>query len=181
AKNILGRISQDGYVPKPDIYNELIETFCRCNNVADALLVKAEMVRKRIKVNLVAYRALICSSCRIGKTHEAESLMEEMLKSDILPDPHICRVLIQCYCDQMDIDKAESILSFFAKKFRIFDTESYNVLVSTYTESGDMEKLMELQDRMMKLGFAPNSLTCKYVIHGLLKAKRLYKQKLLGS
>ncbi|KAK8507463.1 hypothetical protein V6N13_141485 [Hibiscus sabdariffa] len=119
------------------------------------------MVCKGIKVDLVAYKALICSSCRIGKVSEAKSLMEEMLKSDILPDPQICRALIQCYCKQSDINKAESLLSFFAKEFQIFDTESYNFLVRTYTESGDMDELMGLQDRMMKLGFAPNSLTCK--------------------
>ncbi|GMI98169.1 hypothetical protein like AT5G40400 [Hibiscus trionum] len=181
AKSLLERISQDGYLPKPDIYNELIQSFCRCNSVTDALLLKAEMLCKRIKVDLVAYKALICSSCRIGKAREAESLMEEMLKSDILPDPQICRELIQCYCKQSDMGKAESILSYFAKEFQIFDTKSYNILVRTYTESGDMDKLMGLQDRMMKLGFAPNSLTCKYVINGLLKAKRLNNHKLLGS
>ncbi|WRX21128.1 Pentatricopeptide repeat - like 10 [Theobroma cacao] len=142
AKNLLGRISQDGYVPKLDIYNELIESFCRCDSVADALHLKAEMAQRRIKVDLVAYRALIC-----------------------------CLALIHCYCKRLDFDKAESMLNFFAKEFQIFDTESYNCLVSVLTEDGDMNKLMELQDRMLKVGFAPNSLTCKFVIHDWKKRK----------
>ncbi|KAK6256424.1 hypothetical protein SCA6_017729 [Theobroma cacao] len=36
----------------------------RCDSVADALHLKAEMAQRRIKVDLVAYRALICCLCR---------------------------------------------------------------------------------------------------------------------
>ena len=96
--------------------------------------------------------------------------MEEMIKSGVLPDPLICRALIHGYCKERDVNKAESLLGFFAKEFQSFDTESYNAVFSFLCEDGgDLPKLMELQDRLLKLGFAPNSLTCKNVILGLWK------------
>jgi len=109
---------------------------------------------------------------------DGESLMEEMVKSGVAPDLAICRALINGYCKERDIYKAESLLGFFAKEFQIFDTGSYNTLVKALSENADVATLMDLQDRMQKVGFAPNSLTCKFVIHGLWKATALDKKKL---
>ena len=178
AKSLLERISQYGYVPDIDVYNELIESLCKCNYVAEALALKSEILNNNIKPNLVTYRALIGCVCKINRTMEGESLMEEMVKSGVPADQAICRELINGYCKEMDINRAESLLGFFAKEFQIFDIESYNALVKVLSENADVATLMELQDRMQKVGFAPNSLTCRFVIHGLWKATTLDKNKL---
>ncbi|KAM2014472.1 hypothetical protein ACFX16_045127 [Malus domestica] len=104
--------------------------------------------------------------------------MKEMAESGLAPDLEICRALIKGYCNEKDVDKAEALLGFFAKGFQVFDSESYNALVQVLCEDGDMAKLLELQERMMKLGFAPNSLTFKHVIHGLWKTATPDKKKL---
>ncbi|XP_016649087.1 PREDICTED: pentatricopeptide repeat-containing protein At5g40400 isoform X2 [Prunus mume] len=178
AKSLLERSSKDGHLPGLDIYNKLIESLCENLYVAEALLLKAEMVRKNIKPDLITYRTLICCLCHISRTAEGESLMEEMAESGLAPNLEICRSLIKGYCKERDIDKAETLLGLFAKEFQVFDSESYNTLVKVFCEDGDMAKLLELQDRMMKVGFAPNSLTFKYVIHGLWRTARPDKDKL---
>ena len=178
AKSLLERISQNGYVPDIDVYNELILSLCKCNYVAEALALKAEMVNKNIKPNLVTYRALIDCLCKINKSKEGEYVMKEMVKFGVPPDTAICKALINGYCKEMDINRAESLLGFFAREFQIFDTESYNAFVKVLSENADVATLMELQDRMQKVGFAPNNLTCKFVIDGLWKATTLDKNKL---
>ncbi|XP_021891979.1 pentatricopeptide repeat-containing protein At5g40400, partial [Carica papaya] len=169
AKSLLERISHNGYMPKLEICNELIGSFCKNDSVTDALYLKAEMENWRTKANLVTYRVLISCLCRLCRNAEAESLMEEMLESGLLPDLQICRDLIKGYCKGFNVDKAESLLCFFAKEFHIFDNESYNTLARIFSELGDVPKLMQLQEGMLKLGFTPNSLTCKYLIQGLWK------------
>jgi pentatricopeptide repeat protein len=111
--------------------------------------------------------------CRIKRTSEAENLLEEMVSLGILPDLEIKRALITGYCEENDVDKAVSLLKFFAKEFQVYDTESYNVIAKVFCEVGNVVELMELQDKLVKIGFVPNSLTCKYVIRGLQKGMEL--------
>jgi pentatricopeptide repeat protein len=60
-----------------------------------------------------------------------------------------------------------------AKEFQVYDTESYNAIVKVFCEIGNVAELMELQDKLVKIGFVPNGLRCKYVIEGLQKDMEL--------
>ncbi|KAK7381420.1 hypothetical protein VNO78_34096 [Psophocarpus tetragonolobus] len=173
ARSFLLRISQDGYIPKMNTYSKLLESLCEFNNVEGALILKSEMVNKNMKLNLAAYRAVISCLCRVNRTPEAEGLFEEMVASGILPDVEISRALVNGYCEENKVDKAVSLLKFFAKEFQVYDTESYNAVVKVFCEVGNVAELMELQDKLHKVGYVPNRLTCKYVIHGLQKAAEL--------
>lgn len=177
AKSLLERISSHGYVPDIVVYNELIESLCKCNHVPEALDLKSEMVTKNIKPNLDTYLALISCLSKISRSIDGESLVEEMVRFGVPPDTAICRALVSGYCKERDVLKAESLLGFFAKEFQIFDTESYNAVVKVLSENADVASLMQIQDRMQKVGYAPNSLTCKFVIDGLWKATMLVKLK----
>ncbi|KFK33107.1 hypothetical protein AALP_AA6G332000 [Arabis alpina] len=165
AKHLLERISEEeGYEVKPETYDNLIESLSRCDAIEEALLLKEKLTSLDVKT----YRALICCLCRFGRNREAESLLTEMVDSEVKPDSFICVALVSGYCKELDFAKAESLLSFFAIEFRIFDTESYNLLVKAICEMGSgYNKVLELQDRMQRVGFVPNSLSCKYMIQGL--------------
>ncbi|KAJ0113730.1 hypothetical protein Patl1_02809 [Pistacia atlantica] len=178
AKSLVERISQEGFVPDMEIYNKLIESLCESDSVTNAFILKDEMVDRNMKPSLFTYRYLIHCLCRTSRSEEALSLLREMLEFGVQPDAQICRALIQGYCKERDVNKAESLLGFFAKEFQIFDTESYNAIFSIVSEDGDLSKLMGLQHRLLKLGYAPNRRTCKYVIHGLWKGIELEKHKL---
>ncbi|KAI9075585.1 hypothetical protein K1719_042491 [Acacia pycnantha] len=177
ARNLLERISHDGYVVEKNTYNQIIESLCIADNVDDAVVLKFEMIEKSMKPNLTAYRAIISCLCRKNRSWEAEGLLEEMVKMGFLPDKEICRALINSYCKEKDVDKAESLLKFFAMEFQAYDNESYNAIVEVFSESGQLAELMEVQDRLQNVGYAPNSLTFKYVIHGLQKVVKQENEK----
>ncbi|XP_028772335.1 LOW QUALITY PROTEIN: pentatricopeptide repeat-containing protein At5g40400-like [Neltuma alba] len=169
ARNLLERISHDGYVLEKTTYNQIIESLCVVDNVDDAVVLKSEMIKKSMKPNLTAYGAIISCLCRNNRNWEAERLLEEMVKMGFLPDKEICRALIKSCCKERNVDKAESLLKLFAKEFQVYDNESYNAIVEVSSEIGQFTELMELQDRLQNVGYAPNSLTIKHVIHGLQK------------
>lgn len=169
AKHLLERISEEEvHKAKPETYNNLIESLSCCDAIEEALVLKGKLKNQNQVLDVKTYRALIGCLCRIGRNREAESLMADMLDSKVKPDSFICRALVSRYCKELDFVKAESLLGFFAMEFRIFDTESYNLLVKAICETGSgYNKVLELQERMQRLGFVPNSLTCKYLIQVL--------------
>ncbi|KAL4393647.1 hypothetical protein HN51_021581 [Arachis hypogaea] len=170
ARSLLQRVSEDGgYTPKVSTYNEVVVSLCKFNNVEEAIALKSEMAKKGMSLNLSAYGAIIRCWCEANKTMEAEGLLEEMVCSGILPDLEICRVFVNGYCKERNVEQAVLLLNLFAKEFRVYDTESYNAVVKVFCEDGNVAELMELQDRLLKVGYVPNSLTCKYVIQGLQK------------
>ncbi|XP_010441178.1 PREDICTED: pentatricopeptide repeat-containing protein At5g40400 [Camelina sativa] len=169
AKHLLERISEEeGHEAKQETYNTLIESLCRCDAIEEALLLKGKLRNQNQVLDVKSYRALIGCLCRIGRNREAESLMAEMIDSEVKPDSFICGALVNGYCKELDFVKAESLLGLFAMEFRIFDTESYNSLVKAICDTGSgYNKVLELQERMQRLGFVPNSLSCKYLIQVL--------------
>ncbi|KAF8096464.1 hypothetical protein N665_0308s0038 [Sinapis alba] len=169
AKHLLERITEEeGHKATPETYHNLIESFSRCDAIDEALLIKRKLTNQNQGLDVKSYRALIGCLCRIGRNREAESLMVEMIDSEVKPDSFICGALVNGYCKELDFAKAESLLSFFAMEFRIFDIESYNLLVKAICETGSgYKKVLEIQERMQRVGFVPNTLSCKYMIQGL--------------
>ncbi|KAJ0230922.1 Pentatricopeptide repeat-containing protein [Hirschfeldia incana] len=169
AKHLLERITEEeGHKATPETFNSLIESFSRCDSIDEALLLKEKLTSQNQEVDAGSYRALIGCLCRIGRNREAESLMVEMVDSDVKPDSSVCGALVNGYCKELDFAKAESLLSFFAIEFRFFDIESYNLLVKAVCETGSgYKEVLELQERMQRVGFVPNTLSCKYMIQGL--------------
>ncbi|ESQ46951.1 hypothetical protein EUTSA_v10027688mg [Eutrema salsugineum] len=169
AKHLLERTSEEeGHEAKPETYNNLIESLSRCDAIEEALLLKEKLTSQNQVLDVKTYRALIVCLCRIGRNREAESLMTEMLDCEMKPDSCICEALVNGYCKELDFAKAESLLGFFAMEFGIFDTESYNLLVKSICETASgYKKVLELQERMQRVGFVPNSLSCMYMIQCL--------------
>ncbi|CAH2080045.1 unnamed protein product [Thlaspi arvense] len=174
AKHLLERVSEEeGHEAKPETYSNLIESLSRCDAIEEALLLKEKLASQNQVLDGKTYQALIVCLCRIGRNREAESLMLEMIGCEVKPDSCICEALVNGYCKESDFAKAESLLSFFAMEFRIFDIESYNSLVKAICDTGSgYEKVLELQERLQRVGFVPNSLSCKYMIQGLKPTRR---------
>ncbi|KAK4757117.1 hypothetical protein SAY87_007244 [Trapa incisa] len=178
AKNFLDRICAEGYVPSMCIYYKLIEALCSNDSVDEALILKAEMIEKGKLPNLGSYKSLIGSLTRTGRSKEGELLMEEMNGLGVMPDHEICRALIHGFCKEKNVARAESILETFAAKFGVIDHESCNALIWVIAEDGDANALMELQNRILKMGYAPNRTSYKYIILGICKAATPHKGKL---
>lgn len=178
AKSFLEGIACPSYEPNPEILCNLIDSLCQCNSLEEALKLKAEMESKNMKLDLGTYKAIICCLCNLDRCKEAENLMREMVKYGMQPDIEICRALVNGLSQKRNLGEAQCLLRFFAEEFQVFDTVCYNELIRILCEKGDMAKLMEFQDSMKKVGFVPNSLTCKYIIGGLQRAMGIQKDSI---
>ncbi|KZV34656.1 pentatricopeptide repeat-containing protein-like [Dorcoceras hygrometricum] len=167
ALSLLNQMCQNGGVPSDEIYNELISSLCRGNFVKEALKLKTEMLSMHMKPNLNSYRGMVRGLCGSNRPMEAQSLMQEMVESGLRPDVEICRTVTNGQCKEGNFVEAEKLLKLFAEEYQVFDSECYNTLVRLLSLEGDLAKLMEFQDRMARIGFEPNKLTCKYVIDGM--------------
>ncbi|CAO2183755.1 unnamed protein product [Urochloa humidicola] len=169
ARGLLQWMVEDGHSPRLQMYNMIVDCFCRCDNPKEALDVKAEMISREVKPDYDTYQALITCLCRLGRSLDAQSVMLEMIQSGSQPNEAICAALVCGFCKEGDPDRAELIVKSFVLDFQIHCNESYNALMRTYCETRSMAESLALQDRMLELGFVPNSETCRSIIYGLSK------------
>ncbi|KAJ6794444.1 pentatricopeptide repeat-containing protein [Iris pallida] len=173
-RSLVDWMVRDGYEPGLEIYDSMIGCFCDCGSTEQALVVKEEMVGRDIRPGVETYRLIITSLCNIGRVMEGERLMMEMVGSGLVADSDICAALVGGYCRQRYLSKIESVLSYFALECQIYDNKGYNTLMKMYCEEGDMAASLDLQNRMMKLGFVSDGQTCKSLIYGLTRTCNLY-------
>ncbi|KAK3164518.1 hypothetical protein QOZ80_1AG0020320 [Eleusine coracana subsp. coracana] len=167
ARSLLQWMVEDGHSPNQKMYHMIVDSFCQCDNLKEALDVKVEMSSGNVKPDFDTYQALISSLCRLGKSLDGQSVMAEMMESGFQPNDTICAVLVCGLCKEGDLNRAELIVKLFALDFQIHCNDSYNALMRTYCETRSTAEALALQDRMLELGFVPNSETCRSIISGL--------------
>ncbi|BAS72601.1 pentatricopeptide repeat-containing protein At5g40400 [Oryza sativa Japonica Group] len=170
ARGLLHWMIEDGHSPSLAIYNMIIECFCQCDIVEEALDVKVEMISREVRLDFNTYRALITCFCRLGRSLDGESIMAEMIESGFQPNEAICSALVCGFCKEGALNRAELILRAFVLDFHVHCNESYNALMRAYCETTSSKESLELQNRMLELGFVPNSETCRSLILGLSKS-----------
>ncbi|CAL4956272.1 unnamed protein product [Urochloa decumbens] len=169
ARGLLQWMVEDGHSPRVQMYNMIVDCFCRCDSPKEALDVKAEMISREVKPDYDTYQALITCLCRLGRSLDGQSVMLELIQSGSQPNEAICASLVCGFCKEGDPDRAELIVKSFVLDFQIHCNESYNALMRTYCETRSTAESLALQDRMLELGFVPNSETCRSIIYGLSK------------
>ncbi|RLM93998.1 hypothetical protein C2845_PM08G16700 [Panicum miliaceum] len=169
ARGLLQWMIEDGHSPRLQMYNMIVNCFCQCDNPKEALDVKVEMMSREVKPDHDTYRSLITCLCRLGRSLDGQSVMVEMIESGSRPNESICAALICGFCKEGDLGRAELIVKSFMLDFQIHCNESYNELMRTYCETRSTPESLALQDRMLELGFVPNSETCRSIIYGLSK------------
>ncbi|KAL6608094.1 hypothetical protein ACP70R_041157 [Stipagrostis hirtigluma subsp. patula] len=167
ARRLLQWMTEDGHSPSLHMYNMIVDCFCRCDSAKEALDVKVEMCSRDVKPNLHTYRTLITCFCRLGKSLEGQSVMMEMIESGLQPNESICAALVCGFCKEGNLNRAELMVKYFALDFQIRCNDSYSALMRTCCEARSTAESLALQDRMLELGFIPNSETCRSIISGL--------------
>ncbi|PUZ56304.1 hypothetical protein GQ55_5G284800 [Panicum hallii var. hallii] len=169
ARGLLQWMIEDGHSPRLQMYNMIVDCFCQCDNPKEALDVKVEMMSREVKPDYDTYRSLITCLCRLGRSLDGQSVTVEMIESGSQPNEAICAALVCGFCKEGDLGRAELIVKSFVLDFQIHCNESYNELMRTYCETRSTGESLALQDRMLELGFVPNSETCRSIIYGLSK------------
>ncbi|TVU34039.1 hypothetical protein EJB05_15863, partial [Eragrostis curvula] len=167
ARSLLQWMIEDGHNPSLQMYNMVVGCFCQCDSMKEASDLKVEMTSREVKPDFDTYLALITSFCRLGKSLDGQSVMVEMIESGLQPSEAICSALVCGFCREGDLNGAELIVKLFALDFQIRCNDSYNALMRSYCETRSTAESLKLQDRMLELGFVPNSETCRSIISGL--------------
>ncbi|KAG0456400.1 hypothetical protein HPP92_024188 [Vanilla planifolia] len=155
-----------GYIP---------DCFVCMEFAKDVFRLKDEMIEKDVRPNQETYNIMISFLCKMDGAQEGECMMEEMISSGLVPDSVTCAALVGGYCTKGEVAKAEYLLKYFALDFGIHDNRSFNTLMKVYCEDGLVEDAFGLQNRMMKIGFVPNTETCKSLIRGLSRSRSIGK------
>jgi len=169
ARGLLQWMIEDGHSPRLQMYNMIVDCFCQCDNPKEALDVKIEMMSREVKPDYDTYRSLITCLSRLGRSLDGQSVMVEMIASGSGPNEAICAALVCGFCKEGELGRAELIVKSFVLDFQIHCNDSYNALMRTYCETRSTAESLALQDRMLELGFVPNSETCRSLIYGLSK------------
>jgi pentatricopeptide repeat protein len=170
ARGLFQWMIQDGHSPSLEMYNMIVDCFCQCDSVDEALDVKAEMSSGEVRPDFHTYRALVTSLCRLGRSLDGKTVMAEMIESGLLPNETICAALVCGFCKEGSLSKAELILKAFVLDFQVHCNESYNTLMKAYCATRSTRESLELQNRMLELGFLPSSETCRSIIYGLSRS-----------
>ncbi|CAA6665575.1 unnamed protein product [Spirodela intermedia] len=169
ARSLFGLFLEDGYEPDSQAFNLLIEGFCGCDCLTEALELVEEMTARGLAPDSATYTPLVRCLCRQRKVKEAEWLMRKMMGAGLAPTSAICLALVEGHCKERAFSEAERLLSELTEEFQIYDPKSYNLLIEAYSAEGDARRSFELQDKMIRLGVTPNTQTCRLLINGLLK------------
>ncbi|CAA7402310.1 unnamed protein product [Spirodela intermedia] len=171
ARSLFGLFLEDGYEPDSQAFNLLIEGFCGCDCLTEALELVEEMTARGLAPDSATYTPLVRCLCRQRKVKEAEWLMRKMMGAGLAPTSAICLALVEGHCKERAFSEAERLLSELTEEFQIYDPKSYNLLIEAYSAEGDARRSFELQDKMIRLGVTPNTQTCRLLINGLLKTR----------
>nr|XP_051209887.1 pentatricopeptide repeat-containing protein At5g40400 [Lolium perenne] len=132
ARGLFQWMVEDGHSPSLDMYNMIVDCFCQCDCVDEALDVKAEMSSRQVKPDFHTYRALVTCLCGLRRSLDGKNVMAEMIESGHLPNETICAALVSGFCREGSLNKAELILKAFVLDFQVHCNESYNTLMKAY-------------------------------------------------
>ncbi|PSS29183.1 Pentatricopeptide repeat-containing protein [Actinidia chinensis var. chinensis] len=97
ARDLLRQLRwREDIVPRPFIYNPVIDRFCKAGNVEEANLIVAEMDAKRCNPDKVTFTILIFGHCMKGRMAEAINIYNKMLAIGCAPDQITLNSLTSC-------------------------------------------------------------------------------------
>ncbi|XP_058194302.1 pentatricopeptide repeat-containing protein At2g06000-like [Rhododendron vialii] len=97
ARDLLRQLRRrEDIVPKPFIYNPVIDGLCKAGNVVEANVVVAEMEAKKCNPDKLTYTILIIGHCMKGKMSEAMTIFTKMLEVGCAPDRITVNSFISC-------------------------------------------------------------------------------------
>ena len=97
ARDLLRQLRwKEDIVPRPFIYNSVIDRSCKAGNLEGVNLIIAEMEAKRCNPDKVTFTILIFGHCMRGRVVEAINLYNKMLAIGCAPDQITLNSLTSC-------------------------------------------------------------------------------------
>ncbi|XP_078431072.1 uncharacterized protein LOC144702921 [Wolffia australiana] len=149
---------------------DIVEGF-RIGGRGDGLMGLVVELRRWGKVPGRVYETLIGELCRRRRPAAATTVLGMCeadgvkVKGEVRGE--VVRVLVEEMVGRGEKREAERVLVEGALREKGFGVGGFNVVMEAYAGEGDVGRAMELRERMVRLGVAPNSHTCRVLIQAL--------------
>ncbi|KAK1313543.1 hypothetical protein QJS10_CPA06g02498 [Acorus calamus] len=110
-------------LPRPFIYNPVVDGFCKAGDVDEANMIVAEMEEKGCSPDKFTYTILIIGHCMKGRMLEAINLFHKMVNSGCAPDSITASSLVSCLLKAGMPNEAHQIKIAASGKDSSFDSQ----------------------------------------------------------
>ncbi|WZZ80594.1 hypothetical protein YC2023_101166 [Brassica napus] len=147
------------------VYGVLIDGYCRCGRVSDAVRVHDDMLRKGVRTNATICNSLINGYCKAGELVEAERMFMRMKD----PDHYTYNTLVDGYCRAGRVNEALKLCDRMCEKEVVPTVMTYNTLLKGFTRVGAYHDVVSLWKTMIKRGVSGNEISCSTLLEALFK------------
>ena len=139
---ILSKMEKSGFKPNDIIYNTLIDTYAKTNQLEEFEGSFPEMKERDLHPTVSTYNTLIDSYRKKGCHEALEELMADMEQSGLKPDVWTFTYLLSAYGRQKKMgDKATDAFLRMRKQGLLPTSQSYTALIHVYSLCGWHEKV----------------------------------------
>lgn len=162
------------FEPSMHLYNVLLNTRIMLNDVNGIHELMKLIQKHGLKFNVFTYNLLIAYYRNSACPEEAERLAEQMQACGLQPNRYTFTTLITAF-GKKNISKSQSYFEKMKASINpadLPDIYAYNAMIGAYMYHFDFKSADSLVQEMGIVGIAPNFVTYKILIEGLLKGKR---------
>ncbi|VFQ59068.1 unnamed protein product [Cuscuta campestris] len=167
----------------PDVitFTSLINGHCQSGDLDHGLKLWNEMNEKKLFPNAYTFSIVIHALCQKNRITEACKILKQLKwRSDIVPKPFIYNPVVDGLCKSGNLEQANAIAADMEEKGCHHDKITFTILILGHCMKGRMIDAVNIFNKMLTLGCAPDKLTINCFTSLLLKAgmaKEAYRIK----
>ncbi|XP_028763852.1 putative pentatricopeptide repeat-containing protein At1g53330 [Neltuma alba] len=170
-REILSRFNEYG---RPDAYtyNILINASRIGGDMEQAWAVFDEMLRNRVRPNVVTFGTLMNGLCSNGEIQEALKFKEDMTRNfKLKPNAFLYATLLKGLCQTGELSRAFSIKDEMVRNKVELDSAIYTTLIDALFKVGRKEEALVFMEEMKKSGCKPDIATYNVMISEYCREK----------
>lgn len=153
-----------GICPDVEVYNILLQGYCRSKNFRKVLELLGFLIRKSIHISTLSYRNLVSLMCMEGRISSALSVKEFMLKESKPSYVFIYNILIFYLFSSGNSMIVDTVLKEFQERELQLDEATYNFVVYGFSCCKSVSRALHYLTTMMSKDIRPSNRCLRAVI-----------------
>lgn len=162
-----------GLVPDADIFNSLIEGYCRRNNLKKVREILGFMLRKNVSIPVSSYSNILRMICKEGKFSLALRSKELMLQITYIPELVLYNILIFHISSLRNSSFLDAVIDELQKKGLQFDNVSFDFVIRGFLLCHDAPRSLHYLTTMIRQDLRPSNRSSREVISCLCHNREL--------
>ncbi|TQD95046.1 hypothetical protein C1H46_019314 [Malus baccata] len=159
--------------PSVYLYNLLLESSLRENNVDFVLWLYKDMIFAGIKPETYTFNLLIWALCESDRLDDAREVFDKMRDKGCQPNEYSVGILVRGYCRAGLAGRGLEVLD-EVRSCNVFPNKVvYNTLISSFCKQGRTNEAEKLVERMREDGLFPDAITFNSRISALCSAGKI--------